>query len=142
MTFAKHAILPIALASLAACGSDETSETRATEAQLDRIEDEADRSAAAAGMEEAALGLTEAQLLDAELVTADGTDLGDVERVSRDASGAVTELLIEIEDSDPDRYVVVPIEGLTVRNAGDDADLQTSMTMQDLAALPDAVLAP
>jgi hypothetical protein len=142
MTFAKHAILPIALASLAACGSDETSETRATEAQLDRIEAQADQSAVAAGTAEAALGLTEAQLLDAELVTADGTDLGDVERVSRDASGAVTELLIEIEDSDPDRYVVIPIEGLTVRSAGDDADLQTSMSMQDLAALPDAVLAP
>ena len=142
MTFAKYAILPIALASLAACGSDETSETRATEAQLDRIEDEADLSAATAGMEEAALGLTEAQLLDAELVTADGTDLGDVERVSRDASGVVTELLIEVEDSDPDRYVVIPIEGLTVRGAGDDADLQTTMTMQDLVALPDAVLTP
>lgn len=142
MTFAKYAILPIALASLAACGSDDTSETRATEAQLDRIEDQAEQSAVAAGTAEAALGLTEAQLLDAELVTADGIDLGDVERVSRDASGAVTELLIEIEDSNPDRYVVIPIDGLTVRVDGDDSDLQTSMTMQDLAALPDAVLAP
>jgi hypothetical protein len=142
MTFAKFAILPFAIASLAACGSDATNETQTTEAQLDRIEDQAEQSAIAAGTAEAALGLTEAQLLDAELVTADGTELGDVERVSRDASGAVTELLIEIEDSNPDRYVVIPIDGLTVRGAGDDADLQTGMTMQDLAALPDAVLAP
>lgn len=142
MTIAKFAILPFALASLAACGSDATSEDQATEAQLDRIEDQAEQSAAAAGNAEAALGLSEAQLLDADLISADGTELGDVERVSRDASGAVTALLIEIEDSDPDRYVIIPIDGLTVRGAGDDVDLQTSMTMQDLAALPDAVLAP
>ena len=88
----------------------------------------------------AALGLTEAQLIEADLVTADGTDLGDVEQVRRGADGMVEGLLVSIEDSDPDRYVVVPLAGLTTRLRGGDTDLQTTMIAQDLAALPDASL--
>src|SRR5690606_8855241 len=101
----------------------------------DRIEQQADTSAAAAGSAIAALGLTEGQLLEADLVTADGTDLGDVEQVRRGAGGAVEGLLVEVENSDPDRYVVVPLDGLTTRAAGGDTDLQTTITAVDLAAL-------
>ena len=49
-------------------------------------------------------------------------------------------VLVSIEDSEPDRYVVVPFDGLTSRPEGDDTDLQTTMTAEDLAALPDAEL--
>lgn len=131
---------PLALAaalSLAACESQAEQEADAVE---DAIEQEADASAAAAGTEEAALGLSEGQLLEADLVAADGTDLGDIEQVRRNAAGAVEGLLVEIEDSNPDRYVVVPIDGLTTRADGADTDLQADMTLDDLAALPDAEL--
>ena len=139
MTRTTFMTLPIAAIALAACDSDADRQADATE---DRIERQADQSAAAAGDEIAALGLTERQLLDADLVGEDGTELGDVEQVRRDSSGAVTALLVEIEDSNPDRYVEVPIAGLSATEGGilEDTDLRTSMTTQDLAALPDAAM--
>jgi hypothetical protein len=135
---AKFAILPLVLAMLAACESEAEKQADATE---DRIERRAEQSASAAGDTVAALGLTERQLLDADLVAEDGTELGDVEQVRRDTAGTVTGFLVEIEDSNPDRFVVVPLDGLAVRKGAlNDADLQTSMTAQDLAGMPDAVL--
>ena len=136
-TIARYAILPLACAALAACDSQAEREEDAIE---DRVEQQAEASAVAAGGAIAALGLTEAQLLDAEIVAADGTDLGDVEQVRRTADGTVEGVLVSIEDSEPDRYVVVPFDGLTSRPEGDDTDLQTTMTAEDLAALPDAEL--
>ncbi|TCD06550.1 PRC-barrel domain containing protein [Erythrobacteraceae bacterium CFH 75059] len=83
-----------------------------------------------------ALGLTERQLLDADLIDPSGRDIGDVEGVLRNASGQVDRLLVEVENTSPDRYVHVPIDGLAVVQRGDDIDLSTSMTQQQLAALP------
>jgi hypothetical protein len=137
MNLARFAALPILVCALGACQSQAERQADATE---DRIEQQAQTSAAAAGSAIAALGLSEAQLLDADLVTASGADLGDVEQVRRGASGAVDGLLIEIEDSNPDRYVMIPLDGLTTRPDGDDIDVQTTMTAQELAALPDATL--
>ena len=130
------AAVPLSALLLAAC-SDSPAEQE-EERMEDRIEAEADASAAAAGSEVAALGLTEAQLLDADLVTATGEDLGDVEQVRRDTAGAVTGLVVELDDTDPDRWVTVPMDGLSTRIDGDDTDIQTTMTAADLAALPDA----
>lgn len=132
-------LVPLAALSIAACESEAEQQEDMTE---DRIEQQAEQSAADAGDEIAALGLTERQLLDADLVSADGTELGDVEQVRRDADGAVTGLLVEVEDSEPDRYVEVPLDGLTVTDGGvlSDANLQTEMTAQDLAAMPDATM--
>lgn len=137
MRLSRLAALPLLAVALAACESEAEQQADATE---DRIEQQAAASAAAAGDALVALGLTERQLLEADLVTADGADLGDVEQVRRGADGAVEGLLVEIEDSDPDRYVVVPLAGLTTRLRGGDTDLQTTMIAQDLAALPDASL--
>lgn len=137
MTFTRFAALPVLVCALAACDSEAERQADATE---DRIEQQAETSAAAAGSAIAALGLTEAQLLDADLVAADGTDLGDVEQVRRGATGTVDGLLVSIDNTDPDRYVVVPLAGLTTLTSGDDTDVQTSMTAADLAALPDAQL--
>lgn len=125
----------ISLAALSACESAAEKQADATE---DRIEQQADNSAAPAGATPAALGLTETQLLEADLVAADGTDLGDVEQVRRSAGGAVESLLVEIENSEPDRYVLVPLNGLRTRVDGDDTDLETTMSAADLAAMPDA----
>ena len=104
----------------------------------DRIEEQAEQSAQESGDTPVALGLTERQLLDAEVLAADGTELGDVEAVTKDADGNATELLIEVEDSDPDRYVEIPIDGLTVTTRGNDTDLSSEMTMEDISSLPDA----
>ena len=84
---------------------------------------------------EGALGLTEEQLLDADLVDANGNDLGDVEGLVRGADGTIERLLVEIDDTDPDRYVHVPIAGLEAVRDGDDWDLRTTMTREDLMAL-------
>ena len=113
MTIARLAALPILACALAACQSEAEQQADVTEEQIEH---------------------------EADLVTADGTDLGDVEQVRRGADGMVDGLLVSIEDSDPDRYVVVPLDGLTTRPDGDDTDVQTAMTAQDLAALPDAPL--
>ncbi|MGX7953448.1 PRC-barrel domain containing protein [Tsuneonella sp. HG249] len=131
------ASLPLLAIGLAACGSDADRQADATE---DRIEQQAEQSAAAAGDAVAALGLTERQLLDADLVSATGVDLGDIEQIRRGAGNSVEGLLVEIEDSNPDRYVVVPLTGLTTRQSGGDTDIQTTMTPDALRALPDAQL--
>lgn len=128
--------LAAACTLIAACG--ETPAEQEADRMEDQVEMEADQSAYAASNEEAALGMTEEELLDADLVTADGTDLGDIEAVRRDADGAVTGLVIELEDTDPDRWVEVPMDGLTARPDGDDMDVQTGMSAEDLSALPDA----
>ena len=127
--------LAASTAMLAACGDT------AAEQEQDRLEDQvemqADQSAVAAGNEEAALGMTEAQLIDADLVTADGTELGEIETVRRDDAGMVSGLLVELEGT-PDRWVEIPMADLTTRADGSDMDVQTSMTAEDLAALLDA----
>lgn len=126
-----------AVALLSACQSNAEQQADAVE---DRIETQADASAAEAGAAPALLGLTERQLLDADLVAADGSDLGDIEQIRRGTNGAVDGLLVEIEDSNPDRYVVVPVIGLKTRVDGDDTDVETNMTAADLAAPPDAAM--
>lgn len=118
---------------LAACND-------ANDAAEDKMEREAEASASAAGPAEAALGLNEAQLLDAELVGANGVELGDIARLERDASGKVDRLVVEIEDSNPDRFVHVPIAGLTAVVRGTDTDLSTTMTKEQLRALPEVKL--
>ena len=82
------------------------------------------------------LGMTTAQLEDADVVSADGTDLGDVERVVTDSTGQVTGLAIEVEGAADGEYVLLPIAGLTTRADGMDNDVQTTMTVEDLRALP------
>jgi len=125
------------LVLLSACESKE-------ERQADRVEHEVERqaeaSARAAGAAVAALGLTETQLLDADLVDTNGVDIGDVEAVLRDSSGNVDRLLVEVDGPSPERYVEIATTGLTTRPEGDDVDVVTTMTRADLDALPAATL--
>ena len=127
-------LLLLASAALVGACSDRN------DAAEDKLERSAENSAAAAGPAPAALGLSEAQLLDAELVGAGGIELGDVAQVLRGADGRVDRLLVEIEDSNPDRYVHVPIAGLKPVVRGTDTDLSTTMTKAQLAALPEVKL--
>ena len=106
----------------------------------ERVENAAEASAVAAGPAVVALGLSEAQLIEADLLGIDGVELGDVTSLLRDAGGTVDRLLVEVEDSNPDRFVEVPVQGLTVLKRGDDTDLVSTMTAAQVAALPDADL--
>jgi hypothetical protein len=94
-------------------------------------------TAGSRGDAELALGLTERQLLDADLIAADGTELGDVEGLVRDADGSVTHLLVEIEDSSPDRYVHVPTYGLERIADGSGWDVRADLTRDQLMAMPE-----
>jgi hypothetical protein len=119
---------------LAACSD-------ANEAAEEKLERSAETSATVAGPVPAALGLSEAQLLDADLVGQDGKELGDIAKVVRGADNKVERLLVEIDGSNPDRYVHVPITGLKTIVRGDDTDLQTTMSKSDLMSLPEIKLA-
>ena len=105
------------------------------DAAEDRMERQAQASAVVSGPAIVALGLTEAQLLDAELV-ANGVEIGDVAQVVKGANGSVDQLLVEIEDSNPDRFVKIPLSGLTPVVRGTDTDLATTLTKANLEALP------
>lgn len=106
----------------------------------DRMEAQAEANAAASGSAIAALGLTETQLLRADLVDASGAELGDVEAVVRGANGQVEGLVVEIEDSNPDRFVQVPVTGLNPVIRANDTDIATTRTAAELAALPNVDL--
>ena len=138
----KHAALPLAPVLLLALGACESQAERDAERAEEMMEQDAEANAVAAGDEIAALGLTEAQLLDADLVGMDGTDIGDVERLHSSETGEVIALVVEVEGSDPDRWVLVPLHGLTVLVNGDDHKLQTGMGAEDVAGLPEADMTP
>lgn len=114
--------------------------TDTNEAAEDKLERAAETGATVAGPLPAALGLSEAQLLDADIVGADGKQLGDVAQVLRDPDNKVDRLLVEIESSRPDRYVHVPVTGLKAVVRGSDTDLETTMTKADLLGLPEVKL--
>jgi len=108
----------------------------------DKLEADAEASAVAAGPTIAALGLTEMQLLDADLLGANGVDLGDVEAVLKGADGTADRLLVEVGDSKPDKFVAVPIAGLAVIRQGNDIDLSSEMTKAEIMALPAEKIPP
>lgn len=126
-------LLGCSAALLSAC-------TDRNEAAADKLEKAAGTSATVAGSVPAALGLSEAQLLDADLVGADGKELGDVAQVVRGPDDKVDRLLVEIENSNPDLYVHIPILGLKKVVKGNDTDLVTTITKAEIAALPEVKL--
>ena len=125
----------LALAFLGAC---QNSEERAQDRVEDRIEEstgvDADDQASSPG----ALRLSEQQLLDADLVSSSGEDLGDIEAVVRDGQGAITGLIVAVDDSGTNRVVEIPIQGLSTTGEGDSLDVLAAMTIDDLASYPDA----
>lgn len=83
-----------------------------------------------------AFGLTTKQIEDADLVDAAGNDLGDIHRVETDASGNIDTVIVEIVDTDPDRFVRMPLTRLTAIADGDDWNLRAATSRAELIALP------
>jgi len=90
-----------------------------------------------------ALGLSRHQLEDADLIDASGREIGEVEGVVADDSGAITSLIIELDqrDPEPDKRVMLPVDGLrAVPERGDPGryDVQTQQSPAELMKLPPA----
>lgn len=85
-----------------------------------------------------AFGLTTRQIEDADLVDVTGKDLGDIERVETDASGNIVEVIVEIDGTDPRRFVRLPLTRLTAVADGDDWNLRAATSRDELIALPQA----
>jgi hypothetical protein len=83
-----------------------------------------------------AFGLTTMQIEDADVVDAGGKKLGDVHRVETDASGNIDAVIVEIADTDPDRFVRLPLTRLTAIADGDDWNLRALSSHAELIALP------
>ncbi|WP_239806362.1 PRC-barrel domain containing protein [Croceicoccus hydrothermalis] len=122
----------IALASapllLAACGDNDAEEATVP---ADTMATDTATIPATDPSAEAALGMTEVQLMDADLVDAAGEDLGDVEGVVRDASGTVTALNVERNGG----MVAVPLDSLTRMDIDGEMDVQTTLSPEELDAL-------
>lgn len=83
-----------------------------------------------------AFGLTTNQIENADLVDVTGKDLGDIHRVETDASGNIDAVIIEIADTDPDRFVRLPLTRFTAVADGDDWNLRAATSRAELIALP------
>lgn len=85
-----------------------------------------------------ALGMTREQLEDADLMSLDNTDLGDVETLVLDASGTLTHVVVELEGPG-DLHKIVPLGNLGVGEQvdGSSKDLTTDLSAAQLEALPD-----
>lgn len=83
-----------------------------------------------------AFGLTTKQIEDADLVDVAGNDLGDIHRVETDASGNIDAVVIEIADTDPDRFVRLPLARLTAVADGEAWNLRAATSRAELIELP------
>lgn len=82
-----------------------------------------------------AFNMTRDQLEDADLYSRADVDLGDVETLVLDASGALTHLVIELEGPG-DMKVRVPVADVAPIDRNGDRDLVTDLTAGQLQALP------
>lgn len=98
---------------------------------------------AAAQAQTTPLGITREQLEDADLIDARGREIGEVEGLVVGPNGAITGVILEIDQRDPkpDRRVQLPIDELkAVPERGDPGDfnIQTQQSREQLLALPEA----
>jgi len=96
------------------------------------------------------LGVTVSQLRDADLIGADGQELGEVDAVLLGADGQPGSVLVELEDDifGDGRVVELELSDLTAQESnaiarlwGDEIDLVTDQTPQALEALPNELQA-
>ena len=130
----------IAVASLgltvAACGDDTTDDVvQAPAAGGAPTEVSENRADVAETQTALALGMTRDELEDADLLSAERTDLGDVESLVLDASNTVTHVVIDLEGPG-DFDVVVPLDQITSITIDGETDLQTALSAEQLRALP------
>lgn len=130
-------LLPVAsLALFGAACSNEPEAVEATAPGAAPVEVRDNRAQTAATSAALALGMTRAELEDADLVTPEPalTDLGDIETLVLDAGGQVTGFVVDLEDSD--REVIVALDQVTSVRHGNDVDLSTTLSQAQLQALP------
>jgi hypothetical protein len=103
------------------------------------------RQRALDGSMRTSLGVTVSQLRDADLIGADGEELGEVDAVLLGADGQPGSVLVELEDDifGDGRVVELELSDLTAQEANaiarlwdDEIDLVTDQTPQALEALP------
>lgn len=82
-----------------------------------------------------AFGMTRDELEDADVLSVDNTDLGDVETLVLNAAGELESIVVELEGPG-DREVLVPVAQFSSITQGDDKDLTTTLSATELAALP------
>lgn len=82
-----------------------------------------------------AMGMTRQQLEDADLVSRANVELGEVDTVVLDPSGALTHLVIELEGPGAVK-VVAPVADVAPIDRNGDRDLVTDLTLAQLHALP------
>ncbi|WP_162938846.1 hypothetical protein [Brevundimonas naejangsanensis] len=82
-----------------------------------------------------ALGLTATQLENAALAAPDGTGLGDIQRVDVNGAGQITGLVVAPIGAG-ERWVRLPLEGLTVKTIGQDHLVVADLTLDQLKAMP------
>lgn len=127
---------PLALLAVAACDNrtDDVVQAPAPDAAPAPVSESLANTAASSAA--LALGMTRQQLEDADLVgpAPNHVKLGEVDTLILDGAGQVTHLVIDVEGSDT--HVVAPLSGVTSLRRGDDVDLTTQWTAQQLRGLP------
>nr|WP_314529620.1 PRC-barrel domain-containing protein [uncultured Brevundimonas sp.] len=115
--------------TVAACSDRDDDALQAPASPPDRQADGAATDAAVA------FGMTRDQLEDADVVSCANADLGDVETLVLDASGALTHLVVQL-NGPGDMKVLVPVADLAPIDRNGDKDLVTDLTPGQLQALP------
>jgi len=130
--------------SLAACDREEPVVQQPAVGQAP-VPVEGDRADAALQNTANYFGMTREQLEDADLLSTDNTDLGDVETLIADPQGRLTHVVVELEGPG-DPKVQVPVADLRAVDNNGEKDLATDLTAAQLQALPawtpDNVAAP
>lgn len=92
-------------------------------------------AAAMAEPEPMALGLKASQFDGGNLLSTNGSDLGDVVRVDVNSEGRATGLIVA-PTGPGQRWVRLPLAGLTVKTDGPYHDVVTPLTWEEVKALP------
>lgn len=132
--FALSTVAAVALMGVAACGDGRDDDVVQAPDAMTATEQTAEPVLDGVGEHVTALGMNRDELEDADLLSAERTDFGDVEAIIVDADNNVTGFAIELEGND--REVVIPLDQVTSIEIDGDKDLQTALTVEQVTALP------
>jgi hypothetical protein len=135
LRFALSTVAAVALMGVAACGDGRDDDVVQAPDAMTATEQTAEPVLDGVGEHVTALGMNREELEDADLLSAERTDLGDVEAIIVDADNNVIGFAIDLERSD--REVVIPLDQVTSIEIDGDKNLQTALTVEQMNALPD-----
>lgn len=138
MTRLTLAALGLLALGAAACSDREEDVAMAPAPGAEPVEVSEQVADAATGAAALAFGMTREQLEDADLLSLENTDLGNVETLVLDADGTLTHVVVELEGPG-DLRKIVPLANLGVGEQvdGSSKDLTTDLSAAQLTALPD-----